>query len=468
MKSILMSMLAVATLASCNQQKGDNDLDGAPQALKLQFSNVTQTRTIDTPASPGTIAASDFASATIYFLNSTGGAASQANYTMDAADIATAASSGLIIEQVTADVASIVIKAKKSGGEEMTSTSNINSYQKTFADIETFSYEGSALATWNGVDMIHGTHKLYKASVDLYPAFARIEVLGGIDAKPAYSLGALITDVSGNQLYEHKYDAAYKAANSITDDYYYSIDSTLDLVKDDATYTPVAAKKLVQKGLYSAEVDSIYVNNVYLTYGATTHIWNQDVPMGTWKTAYTTGGTHENMCDVLGATNGKPFGAAVAAGTGHWWMTSNSAPIDRNVGIEAGKTAAYQIFPQSSTKSDKFELAAELPHVIVKLNIVKVKGQPAERVFVNIRNFRNDANTEYIKSFEAGKIYSFSLDELSSRLNEYEYEIVAGKVVEVTPPPVTPDPDPDTNFDLEVKVTIKNWIRVNVLPEIND
>lgn len=480
MKSIFVSMLAVAALVGCNKDDAPGaGTTGGEEAknLLIQFNVAPSTQAIETPGTP-TGAQTSITSATIYFYDAAG-AATNYNGTdnslvMTAADITAAMSttgSGYIIEKVDAAVAKIEIKAN--GGESMTGK-NVNGYQNAEdtsvpEDFHKFlELAGSADITYDGTSTNPNGdgHKLYKAAVELVPALVRIEVTGGIDAKPVYSLGTeQLQDDSGRLLYEHK----------AADGTYYNTTSDIeDTAKDAAGYTPTPAYAQIQTGYYAISVEGIYMNNIYLKKGDTAHPWNQQTTAPTWAVAYAAGGTHEKMYDELTAATKTAFGAVTAAGSGNWWL-EQIAPADRNNKILDGKAAAYQIFSQlsSAAASEKDALGADLPHVIVKLTIFDTKedydafvadaaANPGRTAYANIRTFLKAGTTKRLTAFEDGKIYKFSLEDLSTEFNKVKFE--NGNIVE--PGPDTPDPDPDTFFDLQVNVTILDWEVVNLTPEL--
>lgn len=471
-------MLAVAALVGCNKDDapGAGTTGEEAKNLKIQFTVAPSTQAIETPGA-ATGAQTDITSATIYFYDAAGALTnyngSANNLVMDASAIALAKSTGYIIERVNAAVAKIEIKAN--GGETMTGK-DVNDYQNaedlTASPTEDFhkflELTGSATVVDSGTTNPNGDgHKLYTAAVNLVPALVRIEVTGGIDAKPVYTLGTeQLKDDNGNLLYEHK---------ATDGTYYNSTLATEDTAKDETGYTPTSAHAQIQTGYYAISVEGIYMNNIYLKKGDTAHPWNQETTTPTWAAAYVAGGTHENMYDVLDNTTKTAFGAAVtAAGTSNWWLTQ-TAPANRNGKILENKAAAYQIFSQSSSAAatDKDALGADLPHVIVKLAIFEQKADydafiddptanPGRTAYANIRTFIKQGTTERLTAFEDGKIYKFSLADLSAEFNEVEFE--NGNVVK--PGPDTPKPDPDTIFDLQVNVTILDWDVVNLTPEL--
>lgn len=482
MKSIFVSMLAVAALVGCNKDDapGAGTTGEEAKSLKIQFTVAPSTQAIETPGT-ATGPQTDITSATIYFYDATGAAAqydgANTSLVMNASDIAAAkSSSGYIIEKVNAAVAKIEIKAN--GGETMTGT-NVNNYQNaedlTATPAEDFhkflELTGSAPVVDSGTTNPNGDgHKLYTAAVNLVPALVRIEVTEGIDAKPVYTLGTVqLKDDNGNLLYEHK-----KADGT----YYNSILATEDTTQDEAGYTPTAAYAQIQTGYYAISVEGIYMNNIYLKKGDTAHPWNQETTAPTWAAAYVAGGTHENMYDELTNATKTAFGAVTtpASGVTNWWE-QQTAPANRNGKILDGKAAAYQIFSQlsSAAATDKDALGADLPHVIVKLAIFDTKADydafvadpdnnPGRTAYANIRTFFKTGVTpaERLTAFEDGKIYKFSLADLSDEFNKVEFE--NGNVVK--PGPDTPKPDPDTIFDLQVNVTILDWDVVNLTPEL--
>lgn len=462
-KTIMMSMLAMAALASCSNDDSNIPAEQAgARNLKLQFAGISNTRALETPGTPGT-AQTVLTSATVYFFKADGSSATfnGGNLALDAAAITSAIGGGYIIEQVDADVASITIRAN--GGEQMvTDGVDINEFQGAEAADATNGFhkflqlEGSADVVPSGTNT--DGHALYKADVTLAPALARMEVTGGIDAKPVYTLGTeQLKDESGSLLYEHKKN----------DGTYYNSPSNIAAAEDDANHTITPAYAQIQTGYYAIKVKGVFMNNITLSYGSTLHPWNQ---VDAWATVYTAGGTHKNMYDALADATSSSFGD-VTTGTGANWWTMQTAAADRNAAILDGKAAAYQIFSHASKATDKPGLARDLPHVIVELEVFNTKADydaaKGAKIYANIRTFFKNSTdgkptTDHLTKFENGKIYKISLNDLSDAFNKVTFE----NGVEVVPGPGTVDPDPDMYFDLQVKVTIVEWTVENLTPEL--
>lgn len=482
LKSIFVSMFALAALASCsNDDVVDSGTTSSQEAksLKIQFQTAPSTRAIETPGIP-TGAQANIKSATIYFFKEDGSSAmynGSRELKLTSAAIADAMdlSKGYVIEQVDGDVKSVTIRANDG---EFIVGKNINEFQKAEQPANPGATPPTEATNFHKFHELEGSavikpsnnlntdgHKLYTAEITLAPALARIEVQGGFDVKPVYSLGTeQLKDDKGSFLYEHR-----KIVDGETIYYNSTVSSLVD--GDDTTYPVVAAKAQIQTGYYAMEVVAIHMNNIILKKGQTTHQWLQEGTTPAWNTAFATGGTHENMFDKLTLTGtpatAEKFGSKTTAGTGNWW-NEQTAPASRNIRIVSGKAAAYQLFDQHSTADadNKSALAKDLPHIIVEVKIQDQAGDTLRTAYVNIRTFIDADATETIKpritAFENGKIYKIDLNDLSGAFDDVKFEN-GNKIV---PGPDTPNPDPDTAFDLNVMVKITDWAVKNLTPEI--
>lgn len=364
-QTILMSMLAVATLASCNK-----DVEGPAKSetasMKFQIS-VPSTYAIQ---DAGTAAAPTLTSVKVELLK---GASVLETRVLTSTEITDAQSTtGVILEQIPDAATSVKVMANALA----TASKAIADYQTTLAAVP---FSGSAAITDPGVNNADG-HKLKKAEVTIKAEVARVEIKGGINVT--------------------------EAAN----------------------------------GCYAVDVKEVYINNYLATSDATSAHFCGNDGAGNWVAANNTFATDKMMNTITVPT------------TGSFYAT------DHNVGILNNKVDAYHIFPAAaSAAGDKVKVEEELMHVVLKVAVYETAAKfaanepMADRKWITIKSFKN--GTTLIDEFEAGKIYTLDLNDLTV------------KFVPGVTPPVDPDPE-DKKADLELKVKVTPWVLVNMTPNI--
>lgn len=153
-------------------------------------------------------------------------------------------------------------------------------------------------------------------------------------------------------------------------------------------------------------------------------------------------------------------------------------PGSRNLGLAAGKAAAYVIYPQAKQTStgaaDVATLRNELPHIILKVKAYENAADYAAgtyqtgKEFITLSLFSDAAQGagNYITSFQGGNIYRFDLNELLYSFVG-DVPVPGGKPTDGKDPkdPVDPDPEmPASQLTMTVKVL--EWTIRNIFPVI--
>lgn len=187
--------------------------------------------------------------------------------------------------------------------------------------------------------------------------------------------------------------------------------------------------------LQSVTISAIYINNTVMN--------RQDATIATasgktesvdWTTAYAT--PKSNLVDL--------FTTAIAAGKGF--------------GANNDHACGYNFFPQTNTHgggavATTRETALKYhPHIIFKVSYTKKGGSLVSDKYLNVVALKTTPANDYVQSFEAAKVYQFSLPDILDILDTEE-------------PPVTNLPDPAT-VNVELQVTVGNWTAVTVKPEV--
>lgn len=201
-KSILVSMFALAALASCNNDENLPTGDGssAKMSFKLSYENST-TKAIQDPGSTGDIAISKL---TLTMLDASGSQVD--SRVLSASEIAKAKSAtGVILEGVktTAEKVQVVANGNNSG-------TAIQDYQVEFAEVPLFG-EDNIDKTGSATNPDDG-HVLYNAAVTIKPVVARFEISGAIQVDKTIN-GVYAVDVE--QIYINNYKHT-KGSNDLT------------------------------------------------------------------------------------------------------------------------------------------------------------------------------------------------------------------------------------------------------------
>lgn len=170
-KFLLMSALAIATLASCNKEGVSPTGDTSSLQFKI---SVPETKAIQ---DPGTATAPALSSMKVELMNASDVVLE--TYTLTSAQIsADQSATGYVFEQVT-DAAT---KVKVTANGLATPSTAIAAYQTTFAAVP---FSGSSAITYSSGDVNTDGHKLKKAAVPIVSEVARVEVVGGINVDKA-------------------------------------------------------------------------------------------------------------------------------------------------------------------------------------------------------------------------------------------------------------------------------------------
>lgn len=167
-KTILMSMLAVAALASCNKDEAGNAPTGSTSSLEFKIA-VPATMAIQ---DPGTATAPTLTSVKVEMLNATTVVETR---DLTAVQITAAqAATGVVLEQIPEAATSVKVTANGLATPSMA----IADYQTTLAAVP---FSGTANITYTAGDVNSDGHKLKKAAVTIKAEVARIEISGGIN-----------------------------------------------------------------------------------------------------------------------------------------------------------------------------------------------------------------------------------------------------------------------------------------------
>lgn len=189
-------------------------------------------------------------------------------------------------------------------------------------------------------------------------------------------------------------------------------------------------------------IDGYYMNNIPLTKGGAL-VLNANDATGNWN------------ADGLASYN----------------ATTGSMKKMFDTTVEADKTIAYNLFPQTFTPAvagaaTVNEVKQHMPHFILKLTTSKT-SQATQ--WITIRALRNTATGEpLITSFEPGKVYV--LDAAQIKVNQYSAKLSVtangAKGPDIIDPidPVDPNPEPQGK-DLDLLVKVLDWEAVYVKPE---
>lgn len=208
-KTILMSMLAVAALASCDKDEAGNALTGSTSSLEFKIA-VPATMAIQ---DPGTAAAPTLTTVKVEMLNGTTVVETR---DLTAAQITVAqAATGVVLEQIPDAATSVKVTAN---GLATPSTA-IADYQTTLAAVP---FSGTANITYAAGDVNTDGHKLKKAAVTIKAEVARIEIVGGINVDKTTN-GYYAVDVEkiyiNNYLATSNATAPYIVANNAAGDW---------------------------------------------------------------------------------------------------------------------------------------------------------------------------------------------------------------------------------------------------------
>lgn len=167
-KTILMSMLAVAALASCNKDEAGNAPEVGNSSMQLKIA-VPETYAIQ---DPGAAAAPKLISVRVELLNATSVLETRNLTTAQIASAQTA--DGTVLEQIPDAATSVKVIAN---GLATPSTA-IADYQTKLAEVP---FSGTGNITYTDSDTNADGHKLKKATVTIMAEVARIEIVGGIN-----------------------------------------------------------------------------------------------------------------------------------------------------------------------------------------------------------------------------------------------------------------------------------------------
>lgn len=175
--------------------------------------------------------------------------------------------------------------------------------------------------------------------------------------------------------------------------------------------------------------------------------------------------------------------AAASSGKSKYYAT------DRNLGIETGKAAGYQIYHQSTLLADidanKDNLGSALPHIILKVKAYKTKDKytagtstsyEKDKQFVTMKLFKKDA-VSHITNFAAGNIFRLDIASLlSSMVGPVPIPSGTHQPKDPNNPtdpgdPIQPkdpfDPDPEMpGANVEVTIDVIPWTIQNITPDI--
>ncbi len=210
------------------------------------------------------------------------------------------------------------------------------------------------------------------------------------------------------------------------------------------------------KTYYAVDVEQIFVNNIKLTENASslTRIATDQAPWTTiWYDAYKTGGTMENLFSVIVAANVNPdiTKSEVIIDVSKYYTT------DHNIGLATDKAAGYNIFPQTTVKTDQADVAAEMPHVILHVKLYKTADDyangkfDANRQFVTVRSFK-DKDGSRVTKMDAANIYRFDLSDLKTAFED-------------GPDPTDPNPEGD-KMVVDLTLTVTQWAINDIHPEL--
>lgn len=200
-KSILVSMFALAALASCNNDENLPTGDGSSAKMSFKLSYENPTRAIQDPGSTGDITISKL---TLTMLDASGSQVD--SRVLSASEIADAkTANGVILEGVktTAEKVQVVANGNNSG-------TAIQDYQVEFAEVPLFG-EGNIDKTGSATNPADG-HVLYNAAVTITPVVARFEISGAIQVDKTIN-GVYAVDVE--QIYVNNYKHT-KGTNDLT------------------------------------------------------------------------------------------------------------------------------------------------------------------------------------------------------------------------------------------------------------
>lgn len=209
-------------------------------------------------------------------------------------------------------------------------------------------------------------------------------------------------------------------------------------------------------GVYAVDVEQVYINNYKHTKGNDELTDNPNSLGSAWDAIYSTANTNDiKFTDKIAS----PATGSFYTGT----------PADHNLGVLAGKAAAYHLFAAKAevtppaSESTTPQVEKKLPHVILKVKVYKDAAAYASKTamagydFMTIRSF-NEGN-DILSEIVAAKIYKIDLNSLTPNFKQNPTDPDTPIV------PVDPEPEMD-KFDLKVNVTVTKWSATDITPNI--
>lgn len=181
MKSFLLSMLAVAALASCSNESNESVTD---QGVNMKFKfGVAETKAIQDPGTNNPVRVDDM---TVYLRKGTNVIATHVLTTQQIAAAQTEA--GVIFEKINPVVDNVKVIANTNA---IGLNGNISAYQTALQSIP---FEGEGAVVDNNKTNPNDGHKLVEASITIKGALARFEIKSGINVTEAAN-GVYAVDV---------------------------------------------------------------------------------------------------------------------------------------------------------------------------------------------------------------------------------------------------------------------------------
>lgn len=453
MRNFLLVAIAALSMWSCAQQDIENPSQEKTLKISLDIAKLS-TRSIE--GSAASVITADvknaITSVELVLLNGSGTILDTYSYPDNGNEELTALKSneGLLLCNVNPNVKSVIATVNVSTENDINNRQGTSDTPYTLTQME-YAGKGNVNTAGSGVHDSDG-NAIWTVAVDVAPTMARFEVKG--TAITNNSSGVIPDNVEATEdrtkvesyfspltiaAAEEAAKAQLKAVNNGTLPAPYTLTYS-------ATFTPVPAFTI-------NSIDAVYMNFFKNVKNSNSLITNANNGMGGWS---------DGANDLYSGT------------ISHMWDTYV---------LGQDKVAAYNLFPQSvAPDADNETVKDGMPHVVLKLNTTEELVNRANTTrWISIRAFMTKkaggnagvGEGALLKSFDAGKYYLLDLADIVIKSYSGKLTVKASgnnKEVEVEEEedgdPTDPNPEPK-NVDLKVSLTIKDWIKVLLVPGLN-